>query len=473
MKFTTNHEIFDEISSFNANSSVLVLDETAFESLVFLEALLSKLKCAPHVFTCQSLETKFNVKRVNLREYDINELNVLVTRSRDSIKKGIVVHHYLPHLLVKEDEERVLRMLEDWIMKGQKEAITEFYVLPRRTFPSFEKKLQALCDGAIVIRVSKTGETYQPLFSMAKACKPEYHLKEFPYIVEDSKLLIRWGEEFTERLPTETEAKVRRKVAYMKDHINSLKLSAGSVSLEKLTPYDYMLLTQLIDVRLDEIGVIFPDMFEDVLNKVARWNLQGIIKMEEAEPRETKPVKGKFGIGTRIALALPDRVAIRLLGGKTRTVPLESYLGIKKLVETLCSVYMPTQKEPVMALPGMEEFIHQMATRVTAIERIRTAGEDPRIKFDMKYLPKIVSLTLQIGWQLKPKITKKSAKSYEISIPNCFICEGTESDSPVCQLISGSVIGACAQSFKQKFTCNEIRCKAMGDDQCVFALKSL
>jgi len=52
-------------------------------------------------------------------------------------------------------------------------------------------------------------------------------------------------------------------------------------------------------------------------------------------------------------------------------------------------------------------------------------GEDARLKWDIKYLPKIITLTLYYGYKLIPKIKQISEEEYHITIKDCFICSFT------------------------------------------------
>jgi len=470
---TTRNEVFNEIASLRWGSSFLVLDETHFESLLFLNALLkdSVPSKRAYVISFQNIDTPFEVRKLGLEEYtSLNDVSIVINQLRDFIgSQGIIIHNYLPHILVREDEESTLRMLEFWGTKTTEKNLIEFYTLPQGAFPSLEKKIASLTDGEITIKFAKKEER-QFSFTIKKACKPEYHLMEFPFKIEKGKLLIKWGEEFTDKLPREIEEAVRQKITYLKSHMYSLKLYMGRVPTQGLAPQEYLLLTQLNGMHLSEAQEIFPDRFNYILEKIARWNLQNVIRVEEAERLEPKPMKERPSFRTRVALALPSRLTARLLGGGMRKVPMDGYLGLKKTLEALCELYMPTLKEPLEALPDMEEFSQEIAARITALERIKNNREDPRMKFDESHLPKFISLTIEAGFGLKPKIRRVSPSIFEIAITDC-LCSGIRSEKPVCRFIGGAVVGTCSVMLKRRLVCNEIKCKAMGESQCVFLLK--
>jgi hypothetical protein len=117
-----------------------------------------------------------------------------------------------------------------------------------------------------------------------------------------------------------------------------------------------------------------------------------------------------------------------------------------------------------------------MAGKITSIDHIKKAGEDPQtLKLDISYLPKMVTLSLFYGWGLKPKIErdKNVADTYFVYVDKCFLCKGVSSKKPVCRILSSIIVGMCSIVFKERFSCEEIKCKAMGDNSCVFLLRRL
>jgi len=472
--FFTKNEVFNEIANLRWGSSLLILDETHFESILFLDALLQKSlpPAKMHIVSYHETGATLETMKLDLERYtSLQEISIIINRLREQIgSHGVIIHHYLPHVLTRESEESVLRMLEFWTTKTAEKNLIEFYTLPQGTFPNVEKKASAFMTGEISIKFAKTAPERQLSFILKRACKPEYHLVEFPFMTKNNQLLIKWGEEFTDTLPRDLEEQVEQKIAYLRENIQSLTLRMVSTPSQGLTPHDYLLLTQIDGMHLDDVQVMFPDKFDVILKKLARWNLQGVIYLEKVEKRGLVHVKDRFSLLTKIALSLPTSIAVPILYRKPRRVPTESYIALRRGIETICDLFMPTQGG-AQVLPSVEEFAQEIATRITAIERIKAAGEDPRIKFDMKYLPTIVSLTLQISFGLKPVVRVKPQGAYEIRLAACSLCKGVKSDSPICHMITAMLIGACAVPFKRSFTCNEVQCKAMGDDACVFIVR--
>ena len=51
------------------------------------------------------------------------------------------------------------------------------------------------------------------------------------------------------------------------------------------------------------------------------------------------------------------------------------------------------------------------------------------------------------------------------------LVELIKSDKPVCHIIAGTLTGGLSVAFKEKILCEEVMCKAMGHEACVFLVK--
>jgi len=455
-------------------SLVLVLDQGHFHSVVFLNALLSNVqqKIPIKIVTFQDVSTKFNQVRLETVK-SVSDLGILLSTHRDRMKQGIIIHHYFPNILIQLNEDMVLKLVEHWVTQIQGKPFLEFITLPGDTFPSFEKKLQVVLQGTIRLGVKDVEGEYAHTFSLLRACRPEYHGREFLYTVKDSRLLIKLGEEFIDRLPTSLQEQIRQRKIYLAENVSSLKVVIGDLTGKNLTPTDHLLLTQMHGMHLRDIQLLFYDMFEEILNKLSEWIVRGAIQTVKTEDKRSVEAGEKVGSLTKLALSLPPPLSTKMLGGFTRSVPIESLLGVKKSVGAILETYLPSRKEPKEDLASAERLIHEIAARITAASRTELAGENPWKKLDIRYLPRIVYLTLYIGFKLKSKTVKKSDVLYEVTVKDCFACEEMKSDRPVCHMISGTLAGALSQAFKTRLVCDEVKCKAMGDSECVFSVRKL
>ncbi len=472
-KFKTKHEVFDYISNLREGLMVLILDEGHYDSLMFLNALFSEYAKEKPVVVLTAYDVLTNFKQVKIdvgQIKSLSDLSIFVNRVRNKMGQGVIIHHYLPQLLVQQNEALVLRMIEHWLDQIHGKPFVEFLNLPRGTFPTFEKTLQVLLPGYLDISYFKTNERYHRNFAVYRICDMKFHGVEFPYIIDKNKLLIKFEDEFTDKIPVSEKEKIMIKKNFLERNVNRLKIVVKDVNVKGLPPREYLLLTQLHNMHLMDVRTLFPEEFDSILEKIAGWIAKGIARVEETVEIEEKPPK-KFNLITRIGLKMPNWIALYFLGKKPRLVPRETLVGLRKTVQVILSTYLPEVKGATESLELTERFIQEIVGRITAVERVKKAGEDPRFKFDLRYLPKIVSLTLHLGFNLKCKIEKKEENTWVVTIKDCFLCEGIKSNKPVCHIISGTLTGGLSQSFKEKIVCEEIKCKAMGDKECIFLIK--
>jgi len=469
----TGHEVFDSIATIYEGSIILILDEGHFDSILFLDALLSNfMKEKPVVIlTYYDIPTRFNQIRVGAIK-SLSDLSIFANQIRDKIGQGIIIHHYLPHLLVQQGESSILKMIEHWVTQVHEKPILEILTLPRGTFPTFEKTLQMLLPGVINLTFVKENEKYFRSFSIQRACKIEYHGRDFPYLIKDGKLLIKIGDEFTDKIPMATDEAIESKKAYLMENIESLKIVTDNLQIGKVPVTDYLLLTQLHDMRLTDIKMIFPEKFDEILTKLAKWIVEGIISAKEVEKQKEKPVRYP-GLNAKLALMFPSWITIKFVGKPPRKVPRESFTGLRKTIEAILQSYFPEKREPFTVLEITEKLLQEIVSRKTAVERIKAMDEDPRAKLDLKHLPKVVNLTLYLGFKLKGEVVRREKDVWELRIKDCFLCEGIKSDKPVCHVIAGTLLGSLSVTFKERLTCEEVMCKAMGYPECVFLIRKI
>lgn len=472
-KFLTGHDIFDFISSIQEGSAILILDETGFESIMLTNALLRNFPNKDKVvfISAEPITIDFKVERIELEKIpDVTVLSLEMEKVRQALKgKGVIIHGYLPHVLIREEEDRILKIVESWRERALNSKIVEIFLLRRDAFPSFEKRLQTLVAGSILIKVKETGKQSGLSFRIVGGSKPEYHIQDFPFHVKEDRLLIKWRDEFTDRLPLEGKEAIENKLTYLKENVNSLRVTDGG-KVESSNPYDRWLFSQVKGKRLAEISIVFPEKLDEVLRKLAAWNIKGYIKFELIEGELLQPIRDRLKLLNRIALAFPTTTALSFFRKRTHTIPMKVYNTLRKSVEAFMSTQLPG-KNLSDELSEIEMNFQEMTARLSAIETILEIGEDPRIKLDLKYLPKIIALIMYYGYGLKPKVKKVNNYEYQVYFQDCFICSEYKGKELACQLLAGTMIGGCSIMFKESFICREVECKGLGAEACVFELK--
>jgi predicted hydrocarbon binding protein len=462
--------VFDAISAFDKGTMILVLDEGHYESLLFLNHLLTKFSKPTYLLSHQPVASNFKSFNIGAVKA-LSELSIRIAEIRNEVDEGILIHHYLPYILINYEENVILKFLEHLTSQVQEKPLLEFLTLPKGTFPSFEKKAQALLHGTVVLSQGAIDGNYVHKFSILKACKPEFYAKEFPYTIRGKRLLILFEDEYIDRLPSSLEDKILAKKWYLQNNVKSLKVIMSKGAIETLAPVDYFLLTQIHNLRLTDVKLLFYDRFEEILDKLSRWGVLGATSFERATEQEDVGVVSNMKRISKLALSLPCTLSSRLLGKQPRKVPIEALLGLRKSIEIVLSSYFPDKREPTEAFQATEKLIHELASRVTTIERLQKSGETPWVKLNFEQLPKAASLALYIGFGLKSKIVRKTDSSFNVVVSDCFECEGLKGDKPVCNMVSGTLVGSLCQVAKKRIKVEEVKCKAVGDKECVFLVR--
>jgi len=376
-------------------------------------------------------------------------------------------------VLVKESEDLVLRMIEYWLMKQTSAGPCQFFTLPQATFPVFEKKLQSLVSGVININTLKTAKERLLTFQILGVCLPEYHMEEFPFTVEDQRLLIKWGDDFTDRLPLDEEDAIKGRIDYLNENFHSTRIVRDEVcaSTEGLGPYDKWLLLQLVGWRLEDVTTYFPERLVDTLRRLAEWNLKGLVRFEPVEVHTPPSLRKRLRLKTELALSLPVRLSLGILRRRQHTIPIQVYNALRRSVQAFTSEKFG-EEDLRKELADFETFFQDVTARTAAIEAFNELGEDIRINIDLDYLPKLLSMAIYYGYGLKPNISKVSEGFFKIELRDCFVCEGSKSEEPFCNLLVGTMVGCCSVVFKKRFSCNEVECKASGEKSCIFHLKA-
>ena len=470
MKFLFGHEIIDYVADIAKGTIVAVLDENRYESILFLNALLAKGQTKTVIITPNELKSPLPQEIVEFERITTStEVNIFVSKIRESMdNEGVIIHNYLHYLLLKEEESQVLKMIEFWIGKISKSGLVEFIILSKGTFPAFEKKLNNLLSGYIEIN-HKLGMRNHYSFKLFRVCKPEFHGEEFVYTFDGNRLLVKWGDEFTECLPKESEIEIKKKVNFLKDNIFSIRIERiAKKQLPSMGIFDRWLYAQITDMPLSYIYYLYPEKIDEFLRKIAIWSLRGLVSIKTVTPKIPDKRLG-LRLRNKIAMKIPTPLALFFLKKRKNTIPFEVYNMIRKA----SAFYISTRssEEEMEELDEVEQYFQEYAARETALRTLLENKESPLIRFDLKDLPKVLSLSLYYGYRIKPRVYEEEKGKWIIDIADCFICMDVKSQKPSCELLVGTIIGGCAVAFKEKFIAKEIECKAKGDRSCKFLLE--
>lgn len=473
VKFSS--EVFNEIVNVSWGSSVLVLDETFFEAVPFVTGLLSNAIPPDKVYyvSFQSVDLPFKTLKLD-PDLTLSELNKTIENTRQKIAPyGVLIHHYLPRLMIKEDDASILNILNLWSTKTSSYNLLEFYILPLGAFTQLERKIHPIMNGTITIGQSKT-EPPQLAFTAEDICRFQYQFREFPYALKEGRLLVKWLEEYTDYLKLEKLEQIQQKIDFLKNNLGGIRIIPTDLPLMGLTLQERWLFSQIINKPLWEIASLFPDRLNETLALIARWNVVGLLTLEKTRTsvKTSIIIKKKLKLINRLALKLPVKFSVRLLTKSPRVVPVDTYRALRSSVEIFLQSTNLTQQSSKL-LTSVEKLFQETTARKVVLEKLTQNKEPLNIKFEIKYLPKIVAITFHTmtGNSNIPNIRQKSDSLWEITLDDCPYCEGAKSETPLCHMVEATLVGTCAVLFKEGFSCEEVRCRAVGEEACIFHLK--
>ena len=483
-RFYTGHQLFDELVELRYGTSILMTDETFSEAQTVLNILFENHGNE----SLKPIQIKSNPGRKGDDILDIGNLSIVETSInlnalRRKNPRQPFIHSSLPDIIIKNDPNKLLLTFENWQKNIIENQTIEFYLLPRNTFADLEKKILSLVDGAIQIHVSKDQGKFQSSLSPVRICKPEYHLKEYPYVIEGDRFLIYWEGEFTDRIVGIAKEEILRRIADHKTRLRELKVIEGPTTLKKSSPInDFWLYSQLKGVPLYQIRELFPESFDKIMERIVRWEATGIVKLAPVSKLEIAPItqgnkEPKFI--TKLALRLPSWLTYRLFRmqtGAVSKVPVDIYLTGRQSAVSLISILMQkagieSPDDIVSSILEMERVYSNYESRKAAVEHIKALGESPTdLVLDNKMLPNLLKVALRTGYEVDASVKRTANEVFEFVVKDCYFCHDTKSETPICTAPAGGVEALCSLMFKKKSQVEEISCKAMGDRNCTYRL---
>ncbi|MBI4258431.1 MAG: hypothetical protein HY619_05710 [Thaumarchaeota archaeon] len=463
--------MFDKIFTFVSGDLVLLLDDNFSESARFIDAIFSK-RGFQNVAELAYLKPRCAAATVlKLTETNPTHLSIEVNKYRSSHPGWIMVHSYLPDILVAnpKEAENILKIFHTWIKSSAERENLDFMILPRRTFKTVEMRLKAIVSGVIEF-YSDDGEAYMiPI----KACESQFHLKRIPYRLEDRRLLIKLNNEFADRLVIRSRAELEERARYLAQNQASLMIVPGPEQLPRSTPVEEkILLSQSIGRSMAEIVLLFPEN-PDMLENVIQWHLDGYVDLSWCQPTMRETRKESMSFLTKLFLRLPTRLSsilisrVGLLGTRIPVAALMTRVKASENFAQILSQDLSTNHRIKQA----EEYLQDIATRNMTYRIIQRLGEDPRQNLELKHLPKIIRLLLKLGYGTDSFIVQVTPRIYEVRVKKCPLCRGLRSATPQCQPLVGAIKGTVVVCFKKGFDCHEKECAATGARACTFQIE--
>lgn len=481
-RLRTGHEVLDQILNVYYGTSLLVLDETYSEARNFMQTVSGKY--GPTVKFTEIADKQPTRPRDNIEILTGDSLADKVVRVNAIRRKHqgeVLVHSYLPSLLISQPQENVLRYVDSWKHAAKEFGTLEIYLMPSNSFKDVERKLVALLDSRIEFGVARREGGVVKTFMVSGACRPEYNMREFEYEIKDGRVLIEWEGTLTDKPADVSDAALERRFSEIREKPGTFILERGAnASRASLSVAEFALVHQLTGMSALEISLLFPEKPTEIVHQLARWELLGVVSFRRDYSKEEGSVssaKGShYSLLNTLRLLLPDRLVAWSYKFGTQAVPLDYFMNHREALATAIDMLtenMGVKQKPDYAktMTQIERAVLEISARRAALTEVPRHHESTATSAAKRYIPKILRIALLSAFILKSRIDKLSETEYHIAISDCYLCNNQESKSPMCSSISGGLEGVCGTVFKLKADCVEVKCKATGDRQCEFRLR--
>ncbi|MCS6784172.1 MAG: hypothetical protein NZ581_03115 [Candidatus Caldarchaeum sp.] len=434
--FTGNPDV-DELLFFYAGSIVMVTDDTFVEGKSFVSALFHDRKLLELIPSPVVDEPALREKAL-VNVDDLQELSISVNRLRKSIEPHqIIVHLYLPQVLVKHGSDAVLRLINFWMSEVRRAGHLEFFVIPKKTFVDFERKLMSIADGAIEISVEKTARGYETFFIPIRLSKDQFNLKPVKYTIENGKIIVKVS-------PAVDPHQTLAMLTPLLERGDEIKLFFTEKDDLEISPKYYLFFKETSGWRLSWISDAFGDELEKVMPLFAQLFDEGVLKLVSI------PVSEEF-LGEKMSE----------YGEKLRLVSSASFVS-------LFSVMLDYLKCRVDKEFEKREFIGCMSEMFARLYSYSVVSKE-RLSFE-----RLMEKVLNTAFGCKAVVRQRSSDKFIVELKQCPVCGNPAwaEKEFFCKMVIGRVIaGASKVFFKSSVDVSEVQCGFGDKGNCVFAVR--
>ncbi|MEM4303291.1 MAG: hypothetical protein QXQ70_05275 [Candidatus Caldarchaeum sp.] len=437
--FTGNPQ-FDEIVTLYTGMTIMISDETFSEGRAFLHALFKHHPVLELVSPRQSWYSTAGKMPVDIE--NLQELSITVNKLRRSLQPQILIHSYLPELLVKHGSDQVLRLLDFWQAEVKQASHLEFYLIPKKTFVDFERKLMAVVDGAIELSVERMRNGLEHYFTPIRTAKDEYHLKPIKYVLEEGDIIIKQVGEIHRDLGG------LRFIAQRITLDQEVVLSFSQETFPVDSAADYFLLKELDGWKFSWIKQVFPDDFERVLIKLAALVNDGVVKLDKTH-EEVEPTINFIG--------LADRYVKRL-----KLLSSHEAVNILNTLAEHCMQRVSTFGDLKGLVGSLQELYGRLYGFSLQTEKVKRGWE------------RTLEHALETVASLKAKVRRLGQNAYAVEISNCLLCRGQGARGSDCENLLANILkGLSTVLLGYGLVCSEVECSAAGGRKCIFQLRAV
>ena len=481
-KLVTGHDVLDKVLVVYGGMSILVLDETYSEARNFMRLIFEKYNPQLRFTEISDKASLSGIGHVEILTGDSLAGRVVkINAIRRKHPGEIIMHSYLPSLLISQPHDNVLKYVDAWKNASKEFGTIDIYLMPSNSFKDAERKIVGLLGSRVEFGITRKDGRVSKFFVVSGCCRPEYNMREFEYAIEEGRILVQWEGALTDRPAEVSEGALEKRFGELKVKPETFILQRGAnASRAKLSAGEYVLLHQLVGMSAMEITRLFPEKPGEMLQLLAKWELAGVVAFERDYSSDgvnaLNAKGGGYSFLNTLRLILPDRLVAWSYKLGTQAVPLEYFVANRDALGTVIemlteSIGITDKPDYIRSMPQIERAVLEIAARRAALLEVPRHHESTAAAAARKYIPKIMRVSLLSAFILRSHVEKISDSEYHITLNNCYLCGTLASKVPICSSVSGGLEGVCGTIFKLKADCTEVRCRSMGDKNCEFRLR--
>lgn len=416
--------------------AVMVLDETFVEGRSFLSALFRGHGLVELVSPSMAADDPKSKIPVNVN--DLQELSISVNTLRRTLEQPqTIVHEYLPQVIVKHGADDVLKLINFWMTEIKRAGHLEFFLLPKRTFVDFEKKLLSIVDGAIEISVEKTKRGYDMFFLPIRLARNQFNMNPIKFVIEDGILVVKPSHRYVPGLVFEKLNKLLEKG-------EEVKLLFEEREDMGIPAKYYLFFRETSGWRLSWVREAFGDEFGNNIQLVGRLTEEGILKFVSSNVDEDILSGKKHEYGEKL----------RLVGSPGFVSFFSDILDYLK-----CRVDKEFEKRELIGC------FNELYSRLYSYSVLRSE----RISFQ-----ELLKRVFDRAFSCKVGVRGRVHEGLFVEVKNCPICRSSfRVDDFHCRNVLGRVIAGAAKVFFQcRVDVSEVECGSTSNGRkCVFSVK--
>lgn len=398
---------------------ILVLDEDYLSGYDFLKSIFSPNKHETVVLTSMNfVDENFPILKIN--HSSLSDISITVNELRVHKKARIIIHRYLPDILLFHPTEEVLKMILFWKNQIRISATIEFYLLPYNTFYLFEKIAKILFDLVLKVESNTVNRGQEVIIKVLRDQNNRITRNHYSFIRRHDGL-------YYYRIVNNPQYENTNQPEKSREHdLSDNESNYEAYSLE-FNEYIFNMLVQLLTGSCRKDHEFTKELEHSTFSKVSHKTFPII-----------KDVKEKL---------FPRR--------KIEKVPKDLFIIYRTIVNGIIDYYSYNEGHT----PKWVSYLFELVSKSRAFKYVKK--KDNFIKVLCEYLKE--------EWSMDVKISGSPESGILVEARECYFCKDFVSSNCVCEGYFNGVIGGFTSVIlNKKAKCFELSCKSRMDDYCSF-----